>query len=65
MHVSGRGWRRLAHLLAAGAITLSWVQSLGQIDFASIFTSFLTIWLSALVALFLGADPQNVLGSFA
>lgn len=65
MHTPGRGWRRVVHLLAAGAITFSWVQSLGMIDFASIFTSFLTIWLSALVALFFGADPQNVLASFA
>ena len=48
-------------LLASGGVTPGILQGLGLVNWASLFTSILTMWLSALAALLFGGDPFTVL----
>jgi hypothetical protein len=54
--------RRWCLALSTGRITPGILQGLGLVDFASLITSFLALWLSALVTLLLGGDPTQLFG---
>ena len=59
-------WLRLKKLsvaLSYGGITLGILQGLGGVNFASMFTQLLTMWLTALVTILLGGDVSQLLGT--
>lgn len=56
-----RSSRRHMALLVPGALTLGWLQALGDVDFNQIFFSFLSTFLNLLVSVLLGGDASTLL----
>jgi len=53
-------WQKRLVLMASGGMAFGVLQGLSLVNFASLFTTLLASWLSILVALLLGADPDTV-----
>lgn len=53
-------WQKRLAVMAAGGVTFGILQGFSLVSFASLFTNLLASWLSIIVALLLGADPDTV-----
>ncbi len=52
-------WQRRIAVLATGGVTLGILEGLSMVNFAYLFTNFLSQFLGALVTLLLGGSLQN------
>lgn len=55
-------WQKRIAVLACGGITCGWLQGLSMVNFADLLTSFLTYWLSLIVAALFGGDVSQYFG---
>ncbi len=63
MHTNWNRFRRWCVAVSTGGITLGILQGFGLVNFAYLFTQFLTTWLAALVAALLGGSWSSLIGT--
>ncbi len=51
--------RKWCLLLSSGAVTFGWLQGLSMVNFASLFTEFLSRWLSLIVTVLFGGEISD------
>lgn len=51
--------RKQATLLTSGAVAFGFLQALEMVNFADVITRFLSTFLSLLISVLFGADPQQ------
>lgn len=61
-----RNWIRLQKCclaMACGGTMPGFLQGLGLVNFASLFTSFLATWLAVIATAIFGGDPSAIIGN--